>query len=334
MTTISDDLVRQLASRREGTTLDFKENFHANSADGSAELAKDLMAIANSLRRDDEYGYILIGVAEDPAYRTGIIKGFTLEEWITDSNLHQKVSGLLNRVPNFSWSQVNVDGRMVGVIEIRPGGRPYFPLKDINKLKRYLAHHRIGSATDFASPDEIVRWAREDDKQKVNELELEKRETELVVLPRLRPSGGSISGGVKRQTYQLFNDGKASFKPTSAQCIWTLNTTEWRQWLQDNHVRFLGNMPPYVQEVRVPDEMVMEGRFVEIKLVSKKEDLEQHFSRHLRATVEGIPPAIPPYINFLVAEIEVSCQGLSKTRTAVAKDIFYWDYRNPDKQTI
>ena len=42
---ISDDLVRQLASRREGPTLDFKEELYEGSPEGNAELAKDIMEL-------------------------------------------------------------------------------------------------------------------------------------------------------------------------------------------------------------------------------------------------------------------------------------------------
>jgi predicted HTH transcriptional regulator len=162
---ISDDLIRQLVSRRESQTLDFKEKFYENSPEGNTELAKDVMAMANSLR-NGESGYLLFGVAEDPVEHFGIIKGFTAPDWATDSNLQQKVRSLLNRLPTFSWSQVSVDGCLVGVIEICGGKRPFFPLKDGKNIKRYVTLHRVGSSTDVASPDEIIAWVREDEAQR------------------------------------------------------------------------------------------------------------------------------------------------------------------------
>jgi hypothetical protein len=76
---------------------------------------------------------------------------------------------------------MNVDGYSVGVYEIRPGGRPYFPLKDASpSLQRHVARYRDGTTTEVASPSMINEWHLEDDPiaHRVRTLELLKLEAE------------------------------------------------------------------------------------------------------------------------------------------------------------
>jgi hypothetical protein len=80
--------------------------------------------------------------------------------------LHQAVKDLLNKVPRFSYAPIGVDGLTVGVYEIFPGGRPYFPLKDTAlTLTKHVAKYRDGTATETASPSVVLEWHREDERQ-------------------------------------------------------------------------------------------------------------------------------------------------------------------------
>src|SRR5450631_133434 len=155
------DEFRTLCSRREGTSLDFKERFYQNSDAGSAELAKDVMSIANGLGLQ-ACGHILFGVREE-SDGTGTIIGCELETWVADANLQQKVRAHLNRVPKFGLCILTIGDFRVAAIEIRPGGRPFFALRDKGNLRRHHAFVRVGSSTDIASPDEILEWARQDE---------------------------------------------------------------------------------------------------------------------------------------------------------------------------
>jgi hypothetical protein len=93
--TLDSDQFRVLASQRETTTLDFKQSFYENSAKGTGELAKDIIAMANLLHADSAPAYVLIGVREESDGSATIV-GFTHEQWMTDGNLQQKVLGQLN----------------------------------------------------------------------------------------------------------------------------------------------------------------------------------------------------------------------------------------------
>jgi len=65
---VSEDEVRQLAARVEDQKLDFKETFYGPN--DNAEMAKDIMAIANNLGRD-EVGYIRIFCSRNGGFRSG-----------------------------------------------------------------------------------------------------------------------------------------------------------------------------------------------------------------------------------------------------------------------
>lgn len=120
------DTIRSLAAQREGTRLDFKSQQYDWKSDGNLELAKDLMAMANALGPRGGNAHILIGVQELSDH-SGQVVGVAPSDHLDDASMHQKVQGLLNRVPDFSYVQVEVDGASVGVFEVRPGRRPIFP---------------------------------------------------------------------------------------------------------------------------------------------------------------------------------------------------------------
>ncbi len=160
---ISADRVRELAARGERTTLVLRtENYDWEAPRiANAELARDLMALANVLGPSASPAYILIGVRSD-----GTIVGVPPASHLDEGSLRQRVKDLLNKVPRFSYGPIEVDGLSVGVYEISPGGRPYFPLKDAApSLEKHVAKHRDGTATETASPSMVLEWSREDDRQ-------------------------------------------------------------------------------------------------------------------------------------------------------------------------
>ncbi len=163
------DRIRELAARRERGRLDFKKEQYPRDKSGAAELAKDVMAMANALRSGDEPAHILVGVVEVKPEKTGLIVGIPAEDCEDDAHIQQRIGSLLNRVPSVSFEAVQVDGLLVGVYTIYPGRRPFFPLRDSGdgpRDKKTLIHHvafvRRGSSTDIASPEEIIEWHRED----------------------------------------------------------------------------------------------------------------------------------------------------------------------------
>ena len=160
---INAEFIRELTVRREGPALDFKSEQYDWSAGGNAELAKDLMAMANGLSPTSSPAYILIGVEED-SDKTSRIVGVARSSHLDDACMQQKVRSLLNCSPRFLYSPVEVDGMSVGVFEIYPGGRPFFPPKDNPKLAKHQALIRSGTSTDVATPIQIQSWAREDER--------------------------------------------------------------------------------------------------------------------------------------------------------------------------
>ncbi len=162
---ITANIVLELISRHEGPILDFKVTQYNWNNEGNLELAKDLMAIANGLSLVSPPGYILIGVDINPD-QTGRLVGVEPTAHLDDANMHQKVKSILNRPPSFLYAPIEIDRLSIGVFEIFPGGRPYYPLKNRgnrNKLTRFEARIRIGSSTDVASPEQIQSWLREDE---------------------------------------------------------------------------------------------------------------------------------------------------------------------------
>jgi predicted HTH transcriptional regulator len=96
------DVVRELAARHEGPSLDFKREQYQWTSGGNRELAKDIMAIATGLASHNAPGYILIGVDEAPD-GTGRIVGVSSEGHLDDAEMHSKVTPLLNRTPHFAY---------------------------------------------------------------------------------------------------------------------------------------------------------------------------------------------------------------------------------------
>jgi hypothetical protein len=188
--TVTADQIRELLTHVEGTKLDFKARGYDWNNDGNFELAKDLMAMANVLSVGAEPSHLLVGVAEGKDH-SGTLVGVAVDSHPDDADVHQRVSGLLNRVPNFSYQPIEIDGLSIGVYEIRAGGRPFYPIRDrgsTHRLVRRLPLFRDGSSTDAATPDQVLGWGREDDPvgNELKSLQLEKARAGLAIMPHVR----------------------------------------------------------------------------------------------------------------------------------------------------
>lgn len=194
---IDAELVRRLLAQREGTHLDFKGVGYdfSHKRKGNAEFAKDIMAMANALGVGAERAYILIGVVENPD-RTGRVVGVPAESHPDDAVVQQKAGSVLNKVPGFTYVPVDVDGVSVGVVEIRAGGRPYYPTTDAPPLRRNVAYVRVGTSTDEASPAAVYSWAEEDDSigREARRLQAVEARANLLGILDLRPAGGGGDG--------------------------------------------------------------------------------------------------------------------------------------------
>lgn len=154
---------RTLLARGEHRHLDYKEQ-HIERV----KLVRAIMAIANSLSRG-QVGHVLIGVREGDD-RTGVPVGVEPDRHPDDADVHDWVAGYLNRVPEFSYSIHQDEGRSFGVVRVLGDGRrPFFPLKDQGSngkgnpiLRRYVGFYREGSRTEVVPPNVYVEWHKED----------------------------------------------------------------------------------------------------------------------------------------------------------------------------
>jgi predicted HTH transcriptional regulator len=127
---VDADLIRRLVVNPESSWLDYKKEVYgfrnkATKEKAGIEFSKDVMAMANSLGPLAQGAYILIGVEEVLPEKTGRIVGVQPETHPDDGDLHEVVKNYLNATPTFSYQVVEVDGLSVGVVEIKPGARPY-----------------------------------------------------------------------------------------------------------------------------------------------------------------------------------------------------------------
>lgn len=211
------DLVRRLTREREGTALDFKERAYPNDARGNRELAKDVMAMANALEPGSDPAYILLGVRET-SHGTGEVVGIPEDQHLDDAAYQQKVRSALNAAPRFRYGRVTVDGASVGVFEVRPGGRPYYPITDAAPLTRDLPMVRQGSSTAPAPPDRVTRWRQADDAS-----------ARLALSLLLTPAGGGLASSPGERTYRVLleNCGDGSAIVEEAIVRWQPRA-EWR----------------------------------------------------------------------------------------------------------
>lgn len=151
-----DELIECLLHESESNSLDFKSEQYrfvgANDNDKS-ELMKDILAFANSWRRDD--AYILIGVKEEKRDRHSII-GISCQ--LEDAHLQQFINSKSQRPIEFSYLSTVFEGKPIGIIHIPvQRERPFYLRENYGKLEKEKVYVRRGSSTAIATPDEISK---------------------------------------------------------------------------------------------------------------------------------------------------------------------------------
>ena len=189
-----------LLNEEEGSALDFKRDqyaFQRANNNAKSELLKDILAFANSWRRNK--AYILIGVDEVKGGRSNVVG---VKDHLDDADLQQFVNSKTQRPVDFSYIPFSVEGTEIGIIEIPLQERPIYINKDFGKLKKDTTYIRRGSSTAIATHDEIVRMVKASTELKsVPQLVLDWADSEkrmvlpspltihsLVLEPRLRTS--------------------------------------------------------------------------------------------------------------------------------------------------
>lgn len=156
----TEELIGRLRYESEGESLDFKAEqyrFVGGTLEDKAELLKDVLAFANSWKRND--AYILIGVRETkggPAEVVGI------SSHLDDADLQQFVNGKTQRPIRFSYRELQIDGKTIAVLHVPLQERPFFLTARYGKLDPNVVYVRRGSSTAPAKPDEVARMGREE----------------------------------------------------------------------------------------------------------------------------------------------------------------------------
>jgi hypothetical protein len=272
---IDADLVHDLLRRHEGTRLDFKGKQYDWAAGGNAELARDLMAMANALTPGANPAHILIGVDEDATTKTGILVGIPIAAHVDDAAMHQKVSHKLNRVPDFSYGPVDVDGFSIGVFQIRHSRRPIYPVVDEGKLKTNVPLSRDGSTTVVATPDIVRDWAIEDDGEAHELRALELVRARAAVEPRfaLRASGSEYGPARRRQLLTIQNTGEVPLDLVNASCVWHVALS---------HAGSFGSWEPFETQVAIGNQSHLRpGANGAFETTVLAEDLQRHIQKFI-----------------------------------------------------
>ncbi len=140
--------LKLLIKQKEGIKLDFKEILNLDTESEKKELAKDIIAIANSI---GGRGYLIIGVKD----KVKDIIGVNIEQF-SEERIQQIISYRCDPPINVRVESVNYEDKYIGVITIfKSNQRPH-------QMRQTGAFYiRRGSTTDFARRDEIASMLQE-----------------------------------------------------------------------------------------------------------------------------------------------------------------------------
>ncbi len=147
--------IDNLLYESENDALDFKSEqykFISATDDEKSELLKDILAFSNSWKRAS--GYILVGVKEQKGEMAKIVG---IDQSLDDASIQQFINLKVNKPITFSYKEVVINGKRIGIFEIPVQSRPFFLLKDYGKLESNIVYIRRGSSTAIANPEEIAR---------------------------------------------------------------------------------------------------------------------------------------------------------------------------------
>jgi len=150
-----DSEYKYLLYKAEGTTLDFKSKEYKFINENNfikSELLKDILSFANTLKKS----HILIGVEEEnKTGKKARVLGVNSE--LDDAQLQQFVNEKTQEPINFSYKNIQLEGKTVSIIEITNLDSLKYLKKDYGRLKKNTVYCRIGSSTKELKPDEIFR---------------------------------------------------------------------------------------------------------------------------------------------------------------------------------
>ncbi|MDD5772767.1 MAG: ATP-binding protein [bacterium] len=147
------EYINSLLFEEESVVLDFKAEqykFINASDEEKSELLKDILSFTNAWRRSD--AFILIGIKEIKGGRSQLIG---ISKHLDDANLQQFVNTKTQKPITFSYRNIEIDNKIIGVIHIPIQQRPVYLKKEFGNLLKEIVYIRRGTSTDTVKPDEI-----------------------------------------------------------------------------------------------------------------------------------------------------------------------------------
>jgi hypothetical protein len=303
---IDYERLRELAAGEESTKLEFKSAAYDSDRRGSAELAKDIMAMANAISSSGTPSHILVGLDEALPFPARLV-GVPPAAHLDDADYHQKLASRLNRMPEFSYHRIDdTHGLSFGVFEVCPGRRPYYAISDSPPLQRNVAFYRDGTTTLVASPDKVLEWHAEDDpdRAELHRLQLEKAREELAIRPLVRPAGKTNSGVQLGRSFHIENLGHAPFRITSA-TFEARFTESCDPYLRKQGIASHGSLEPIRGEMSIGFHGVVRSeRSYRLDFTLTAEQVAQHVSNQCGVDVE---PGV--HSSWFDIQVEVRCEG-------------------------
>ena len=142
----------------ESHTLDFKQDdygFPTAAIEKKAAYLIDMLALANAWRTST--AHLVLGVSDKRDVAPRIVTG--IKGGILERNLQQLVNGKTNLPLLFSYEEVQIKGKTVGVFALPVQQRPIYLRSDFAHAKANTVYVRRGDTNAIASPDETIRMA-------------------------------------------------------------------------------------------------------------------------------------------------------------------------------
>jgi hypothetical protein len=121
--------------------------------DVKGELLKDIVALVNSPRKVE--GFIVVGVEE---IKGGPHKLLGVKTHLDDHTLQQWVNSKTQRRITFRYEAFTFKSLTFGLICVPIQTRPVYLRADYGRLKAGSVYYRQGSATEIATPEQLIEW--------------------------------------------------------------------------------------------------------------------------------------------------------------------------------
>jgi len=145
---------KALLEQSEGPKLDYKQGPYRLDDDGSkASFVKDILALANT-NPPDSYGYIVIGVKDDPATGSRELVGVSFHP--DDNELQQLVKDKVSPCPDFVYTPFVHEGRQFGLIRVSPGRELCQATRTIGSLRAHVVYTRKGSRNSEVTSSDLT----------------------------------------------------------------------------------------------------------------------------------------------------------------------------------